>query len=218
MTPVSFVVVAVMALAAPLSAFAAQQGAPPVRDSMPMRSMRGGMRGGMRPGMMRPGMGAGMGQGMAGDTSRQRMLRGQVEQRFGQMVQTELQLNDGQAQQLKTVMQAHRDRRRVLAQSEMTVQRAIRGQMQPGVAANQDSLNRLLDNASRLRLERAQQDQQFERDLTFLTPVQRARFLMMVRNLEDKVQDLRRHRAQGAGMGMGMGMGVPRDSMRRRPE
>ena len=152
---------------------------------------------------MPPGM-------MPQDTAHVRMLRQQVEQRFGQVVQTQLQLNESQMQQLRAAMRAHQERRRDLNQRFMAVNQAIRGQMQPGVAANQDSLAKLLEAQSRLRVERVEQENQLERELTFLDPVERVRFMQMLRRFDDQVQEIVRRRQGMMGpMGPGGGMRRP---------
>lgn len=133
---------------------------------------------------------------MPQDTARARMLREQVERRFGQMVQQDLQLSEPQMQQLRGAMRAHQERRRELAQRQMAVMQAIRFQMRPGIAADRDSLARLLDTETQLRVEHAQQEGQLERELGFLNPVQRARFMQMMRRFEDQVQEIRRRRMQ----------------------
>jgi hypothetical protein len=145
-------------------------------------------------------------RGMTMDTARQRLLREQVQQRFGLMVQRQLRLTEPQMTQLRSAMRAHTERRRELGQRETGVRQAILDQMQPGRPADQDSLNRLLQTAGRLRVERAEQEQRLERELNFLDPVQRTRYLMMLKAFEERVQDIRR-RAMGAGAGMGGGMG-----------
>ena len=121
-------------------------------------------------------------------------LRAEVEERFGRMVRTELQLNDQQMERVRTAMRANQDRRRDFMRREMDARRAIQRQMQPGVQANNDSLNRMLDQVSRLQVERAQSDQQFMRDLDFLTPVQRARFVMMTQRFENRMREIRERR------------------------
>jgi len=98
---------------------------------------------------------------------------------------------------LRTAMRAHQDRRRDLGRREMDIRRAIAGQMQPGVQANNDSLNRLLERAGHMRVEHAQSDEQFMRELNFLTPVQRARFVMMQQRLEQRMREVRDRRMDG---------------------
>jgi hypothetical protein len=144
------------------------------------------------------------------DPARARELRRRIEERFGQIVRAELGLDDRGMQRLHEAMRAHADRRRALARREADIHRAIARELRPGEAANQDSLNRLLGTAARVRTERAQSDEQFLRDLNFLTPVQRARFLIMLRRFEQRMAEVReRFRAGQAGR-MGPGGARPR--------
>jgi hypothetical protein len=124
-------------------------------------------------------------------------LRLRVEERFAQVVRQDLQLNDQQLDRVRQAMRANQDRRRNLNQREMELRRAVEGQMQPGVAANQDSLNRLLDAIGRLQVEKAQLDQQHLRDLQFLTPVQRARLLMLQHRFMQRMQEIRMRQQPG---------------------
>jgi len=153
-----------------------------------------------------PGM-----QGPGGpDRERMERLRAQIEERFGQMVRTELQLNDQQMDRLRAAMRANQDRRRELMRREMDIRRAIRDQMQPGQAANNDSLNRLLDQEGRLRVQRAESDQQLLRDLSFMTPVQRVRFGQMLQRFEQRMREIRDRRPMMQG-------GPQRPPQQRRP-
>ncbi len=165
----------------PLAVRAQQPMTPGAMSADTPPPMRRGM---MRPGMMRPGM-------MADDTMRARMLREQIEQRFGRMVQQELQLTEPQMQQLRGAVRAHQERRRELGQRQQAVNQAIRYQMRPGIAADRDSLARLLDAQTHLRVEHVQQEEQLERELSFLTPMQRARFMQMMRTFEQRIQEIR---------------------------
>jgi len=148
------------------------------------------------PAMWGPGMRGGPG-GYRGDPQRMQQLREQIMERWGQMVQQQLQLNDQQMDRVRTATRAHMDRRRDLVRRRMDLERAIGQQMQPGVAANSDSLGHMLDAMGRLRLEDAQSDEQLNRDLSFLTPVQRARFFMMQRRFEDRMREIRARRGMG---------------------
>ncbi|HWO89366.1 MAG TPA: hypothetical protein VNL98_09475 [Gemmatimonadales bacterium] len=170
--------VAMAAVAAALAAqaVAAQQPGMPMPDSM-------------RPMPMMPGHMGPMGQGPG--PARLMQLRQQIEERFGQMVQNQLNLTDQQMDRVRQAMRANQDRRRDLDRREMDLHRAIGGQLQPGVAANNDSLNRMLDQLVQIRAQRAQSDQQFMRDLSFLTPVQRARFMVMLHRFEQRVREVR---------------------------
>lgn len=141
--------------------------------------------------MMAPGMGQDGPGGPAGPGGPQReQLRQRIEERFGQMVQAQLNLTEPQMTQLRTAMRSNQDRKRDIMRRQQDVQRAIQGQMQPGQAANADSLNRLLNAAGQGHVDMAQSDQQFQRDLSFLTPVQRARLMMMMQRMEQRMREI----------------------------
>ena len=131
------------------------------------------------------------------DPERMRQLRQQVEERYERMVQARLELTEPQMQQLRQAMRSNQDRRRDLMRREMDIRRSMQRQMQPGVAANNDSLSQLLEQQSRLRVELAQSDEQFQRDLGFLPPVKRVQLMQMQRNFEERVRDAARRRPMG---------------------
>lgn len=151
---------------------------------MPMRWQRPGMAG-------RPMM----------NQQRRRQLMAQIQQRFAARVQARLSLSDQQMDRLRTVMQQGRDQRQQLAQQEQGLRRAIGEQLRPGVAADQDSLSRLLDAVAANHVARAQLEQQELRQLAFLTPVQRAQLLLMRQMLLQRVETIREGRMSGAARG-----------------
>ena len=134
------------------------------------------------------------------DPMRAAMLRAQVEKRFDSMVQADLQLNEQDMQRVRTAVQASQDRRLALVRREQDLRLAMARQMQRGVAANADSVNRMTEAMSHLRLERAQSDDQLVRDLGFLQPVKRARLLFMMQRFEQRVQEIRRRSLEGGPM------------------
>lgn len=143
-------------------------------------------------------------QGMQ-NPDRAALMRAQIEERFGQRVQQELALTDQQMERLRTAGRANEDRMRELNRREADMFRAVMDQLRPGVAANQDSLGRLLDGIAAARVQRAQSEQQELRELgQFLNPVQRARLLMMRRQLMERVNAIR-HGGMPDGPGMGPG-------------
>jgi Spy/CpxP family protein refolding chaperone len=137
-------------------------------------------------------------------------IRAQIEARWGQRIQSELGLTDPQMERLRTSTRANEDRHRESNRREADLMRGVMDQLRPGVAANADSLGRMLDAIATIRVQRAQSDQQELRELgQFLTPVQRARLLLMRRQLMDRVDQIRRD-GMGPGMGQGMGPGMGR--------
>jgi hypothetical protein len=175
----------------------AQQGQPGVPGAMQGRGMRQGMR---NPDRM--------------------AMRAQIEERFGQRIQAELGLNDQQMERLRTAGRANEDRQRETNRREGDLFRAVVEQLRPGVAANQDSLGRMLDGIAALRVQRAQSEQQELRELAqFLNPLQRAQLLLMRRQLMDRINAIRGgDMAPGMGRGMGPEMAPGVRSPNRPPE
>ncbi len=137
----------------------------------------------------------GRGPGMFRGGPRNQQLRMQIEQRFAQRVQAELSLTDQQMDRLRTAERSSRDRHQALADREQDLRRAVGDQLKPGVAANGDSLSKLLDAIAANHVARAQEEQQEIRDLSqFLNPVQRARLLIMRQQLMQRVQAIREGR------------------------
>jgi len=141
---------------------------------------------------------------------RAQQLRTQIEERFAQRVQTELGLTDQQMDRLRAAERNTRDRHQALADREQDLRRAVGEQLKPGVAANADSLSRLLDAIAQNHVSRAQEEQQEMRDLAqFLTPVQRARLLMMRQQFMQRVQAIREGRWNPSAGRPGMQGGPP---------
>ncbi|MDP3908999.1 MAG: hypothetical protein Q8Q14_01285 [Gemmatimonadales bacterium] len=144
------------------------------------------------------------------DTTEAGRLRGQIEQRFRQRVQEQLQLTPDQATKLQASQERFGIRRRELGRQQMERRRALEGQMQPGVAANADSVRKLMDAIHGGRAELLKIDQDEDRELAgYLTPVQRARLGLMRERLHRRVNEMREQR-RGR-----MGPGAPGE--RRRP-
>lgn len=153
------------------------------------------------------------------DSAEARQLRDRIEQRFSERVQQDLNLTSDQATKLRTTQELYSGRRRTLQQQQQERHRAIDDQMQPGVAANQDSLRKLLDSqrAGRAELSKIEQDE--DREMAgYLTPVQRARYQQMRGRLMQRVVEMQMERRDGAGAGAGRGMNrgmnVPRQGVR----
>lgn len=168
--------VMVAALTALMTAGAVAQNPPPADSMRPMMRQRMPM----------------MGDRMQGQGPEE--LRAQVEARWSSMVQTQLALSDQLMERLRTAERANQDRHRDLSRREADLHEAVGRQLQPGVAANNDSLSRSLDALAQIRVSHAQSDQQLVRDLSFLSPVQRARYLIMARRFRERIEDMRERR------------------------
>lgn len=143
-------------------------------------------------------------------------LRRLIEQRFSQRVQQELKLTNDQTAKLRDVQERFGPRRRAVIQQQIQQRRALEDQMQPGVAANQDSVRKLTEGltAGRMEMVRIQQDENKEL-AGFLTPVQQARYNMMRERFMNRVGEMRRGRRGMMGQGRGIGMGARRQYWRR---
>ena len=143
------------------------------------------------------------------DTGEAGRLRVQIEQRFTQRVQEELKLTPDQTTKLRASQEKFGTRRRALMRQQMERRRALEDQMQPGVAANSDSVRKLMDGIQSGRAEMLRIEQEESRDLAgYLTPVQQARFERMRARFMQRVGEMRR---EGRGMG-----GARREGMRGR--
>jgi hypothetical protein len=134
------------------------------------------------------------GRPMMAQERRQRLLQ-QIQERFAARVQDRLGLTNQQMDRLRAVMVAGRDHRRQLDEQEQLLRRAVGEQLRPGVAANQDSLARLLDAVAANHVARAELERQELHDLSFLTPVQRAQLLLMRQMLMQRAEVIREGRA-----------------------
>lgn len=132
-------------------------------------------------------------QGERGE--REMQLLRMIEERFAGQVQQELALNDEQMVRVRRILTASASRLRQLEGQERGVQQALRHQLRPGVAAQTDSVVRLLDRLTSLRVEVAQAAGDEIRELgTVLSPVQQAQYVLMRDRLRARAQELRMQR------------------------
>jgi Spy/CpxP family protein refolding chaperone len=130
----------------------------------------------------------------------------QIEQRFHERVRNRLGLTDEQDAKLMATEQRIRARRQVLLARQRAIEEGLDDQMRPGVAANPDSVRRLMDARQTLRADRLKLDEEEDREMAgYLSPVQRAQFQQMRENFRVRLQQLRQaRRARGLGpMGQG---------------
>lgn len=138
------------------------------------------------------------------DTAEAGRLRRQIEDRFSQHVKEELRLSDDQATKLRATQERFGERRRGLMRQQAERRMALNDQMQPGVAANSDSVRKLMDGLQGGRAEMLKVEQDEDREMAgYLTPVQRARYQEMRRRFLDRVNEMRQERRGRMGPGMG---------------
>jgi Spy/CpxP family protein refolding chaperone len=119
-------------------------------------------------------------------------LRRELELRFARQVQEQLQLSEEQTTKVRDIMSGFAERRRELEMQERQLRVALNAQLRPGIAANPDSVNRLVDAIATGRVSYAQLVQEEMRELsTVLDPVQRGQLFLMRDRLLQRVQEMR---------------------------
>jgi hypothetical protein len=132
------------------------------------------------------------------DPRRADSLRHRIEERFTSRVQEQLGLTNEQTTKLRATSQTYGARRRELRERERGLRDALSAQLQPGVAANQDSVARLTDAMIEVKLASAQASRDEMKELSkYLNPVQRARLYVMRERFHHRVKEAHDHRKMG---------------------
>jgi len=132
---------------------------------------------------------------MPPDSVRAEQLRQEIESRFAARVQEQLGLTDDQSRRMGRTVRDYFRKRRALEMEEQGLRRDAAAQLRPGVAADTDRLNKVLDQLVEVRIRYAQSYRDESRELaSFLTPVQRAQYFMMRERLFDQVREFQRQR------------------------
>lgn len=144
------------------------------------------------------GTGSGFAQEPAVDPARAERVRRMVEERFAMQVKEQLGLTDDQAGRLRGAMAGIADKRRTMERQERVLRLALNRQLRPGVAADADSVGRLVDVLTEQRVAYAETFREEMREVAaILTPVQRGQYLLLRDRLIQRVQEIRQSR-QGA--------------------
>jgi Spy/CpxP family protein refolding chaperone len=124
--------------------------------------------------------------------ARAQRLRMELEQRFVAQMRQSMGLTADQETRLRDVMGSYAERRRQLEVQERQLRQALNGQLRPGIAANPDSVNRLVDGIGEVRVTYAQLLRDELRDLAgVLTPVQRGQMFLIRERIFQRAQELR---------------------------
>ena len=121
-------------------------------------------------------------------------MRSRIEQRFTERVKFELGLDSAQTARLKAVAGEWFERRRGMEGEVRNLRQALAGQLRPGIAANADSVNRLVNQLLELKVKYAETYREENKQLGFLTPVQRAQYYSLRERLLDALKEARQHR------------------------
>jgi hypothetical protein len=131
------------------------------------------------------------------DPVRAERLRQQIEERFGERLKEELGLTTDQATRLRVALAGLAVRRRSMEREERLMRQALAAQLRPGIAANPDSVGRLVDALTTHRISYAQTFKDEMRELTaILSPVQRGQYLMLRDRLMQRIIDAQQERIQ----------------------
>ena len=126
------------------------------------------------------------------------VLRAQVAQRFITAYVQQAGLTEEQHRRFHTLALAAWEHRMATDRRRQALFQALERQMRPGVAADQDSVARLLEGLLQLEAERqARAEADMRRYLEFLTPVQAAQLLMMMTRFERQIDQIMRQRMEG---------------------
>lgn len=127
-------------------------------------------------------------------------LRHRIEERFAARAQEKLGLTNDQTAKLRATSQRFAPRRGELRDRSYRLREALGGQLQPGVAANQDSVAKLTDAMIDLRLAETQlaKDEMKEQS-KYLNPVQRAQLYVMRERFAHRVREVHGHRGEMGG-------------------
>jgi protein CpxP len=138
-----------------------------------------------------------LGAQQSDSSARSDSLRQRIEERFASRVQQQLGLTNEQTAKLRATSQQFGARRRELHTRHRQLREALSAQLQPGVAAKQDSVAKLTDAMIELRIASAQVTRDEMREVAkYLTPVQRARFFVMRDRLRNRMKEAHDHRSK----------------------
>lgn len=124
-------------------------------------------------------------------------LREQVVQRFIENFRMQAGLTDAQLERFRGSVRRQWGARRALEQREREIVQALGGELRPGVAADADSVTRLLDALEAVQAERMDRLREEQADFReYLSPVQRAQLVLAFTRLERQIEDLIRRRME----------------------
>lgn len=126
-------------------------------------------------------------------------LREMVVRRFMENFRTQAALTDEQFGRLQESMRRTFQSRREMQHEEQEMLQALQAQLRPGVAADRDSVGRLLDAVIAVQQNRIDRLRAEQAELAeYLDPVQRGQLVLAFARLERQIQQLIQERVQGA--------------------
>ncbi|HKR54791.1 MAG TPA: hypothetical protein VJS20_00715 [Gemmatimonadales bacterium] len=137
-------------------------------------------------------------QGGGDSTAQVESIQKQIRLRWHQHIVTQLQLNSDQASQLQATEDKYDGMRKPIQRRQVEIAGELNRQMQPGVAADNDAVTRLLAEREDNRAKLQDLDRQQDREMAgYLTPVQRVRYQRQREWLKGQIQQQRERRQEG---------------------
>ena len=122
-------------------------------------------------------------------------LRRRVRERYAERVRQELDLTDDQMRRLRATVGTYAAQRREMEARQRGLRAALVAQLRPGVAASRDSVARLSDGLTDLRVRYAQSFRAEQGEMArYLDPVQRAKITLLRERLLHRAQEFRGRR------------------------
>ncbi|HWZ28824.1 MAG TPA: hypothetical protein VNX15_09695 [Gemmatimonadales bacterium] len=130
--------------------------------------------------------------------SQEATLRQQIRARWHQHIVQQLQLNQDQSSKLQATEDKYDGMRQPIQRRQVEIAGELNQQLQPGVAANNDVVSRLMAEREDNRAKIQDLDRQQDHEITgYLTPVQRVRYWRQRELFTQKIRQFREGRQQG---------------------
>ncbi|HEY8197662.1 MAG TPA: hypothetical protein VIG04_11815 [Gemmatimonadales bacterium] len=124
-------------------------------------------------------------------------LRHRIEERFTARAQEDLRLTDEQTTKLRATSERFGTRRAELRTRGQQLREALTAQLQPGVAANQDSVAKLTNAMIELKTADAQISRdEIKEQSKYLNPTQRARLYVMRERFTHRLREMHWERGE----------------------
>jgi hypothetical protein len=122
-------------------------------------------------------------------------LQRQIFERLIENYRVQAGLDDSQFRQFRSVFERQVRERRLAEVAQREMVQEIEMQLRPGIAADVDHLNTLLDQLAAHRVERARAEAGYlDEYRSFLSPIQRAQFLLTAERFQRQIDNLIRRR------------------------
>lgn len=135
------------------------------------------------------------------------MLMQRIQDRFAARVQEELGLTDAQTSKMRQTTTKWFGYRSDLDAQQRQLRQSLAAQLRPGVAADKDSVSRLINQLLDLKVKYAESFKQESGEMSgYLTPVQQAQYFVMRERLLDRIIEAREQRMKDRPQGQGQGV------------